>query len=87
MPSTNSKDKTEKQLCQWVNSRRKDKKKGTLTDDKIKKLELIKGWYWQKNQTTDTNTEESSNKSANDNIMSDIDDDILKKIIKNLKAK
>jgi predicted helicase len=48
IPSSTSKDKTEKQLGNWVSSRRKDKKNGILNDDKIKKLDLIKGWFWEK---------------------------------------
>jgi superfamily II DNA or RNA helicase len=53
IPSSRSKDKTEKQLGNWVSRQRQDKKKVSLTNDKIKKLELIKGWYWDKDDLFD----------------------------------
>jgi hypothetical protein len=53
IPSTRSKDKTEKQLGHWATNRRIEKKKGSLSDHRIKKLELIKGWYWEKEDPFD----------------------------------
>ena len=46
-PSAGSKDKTEKRLGYFCGSRRQDKKKGKLDQNKIDKLEKIDGWFWQ----------------------------------------
>jgi hypothetical protein len=54
IPSIKSKDKTEKYLGSWASERRKAKKKSKLDEDTIKKLELIKGWYWSKGDIIDT---------------------------------
>ena len=47
LPSENSKDLHEKQLGNWCSHKRKDKKEGKLVDEKINKLELFEGWYWE----------------------------------------
>jgi superfamily II DNA or RNA helicase len=88
IPSSKSKDKTEKKLGNWASSRRRDKKEGSLTDDKIKKLELIKDWYWTKTDAVEDNTKKvDKNKSENDNNILDIDDDILEEIDQKQKPK
>jgi superfamily II DNA or RNA helicase len=94
IPSKESKDKTEKQLGNWVSNKRREKKKGKLDEDKINKLELIKGWYWIKDYTVDTNAEKfgdnqnnSGDKQENDNTVSDIDEDMLEGIEQKPKPK
>jgi superfamily II DNA or RNA helicase len=72
MPSSESKDKIEKQLGQWASTRRKEKKKGTLNDAKINKLEQIQGWYWIKNDIMYVNTK-MINKIGNDDILEEIE--------------
>lgn len=37
-----------KKIGRWCLSRRQDKKKGKLGEYKIKKLEELDGWYWEK---------------------------------------
>ena len=54
IPSSMSKDKIEHLLGSWCGSRRNDKRNGKLPDDKIEKLEKIKGWYWDKISFDDT---------------------------------
>jgi superfamily II DNA or RNA helicase len=81
IPSHGSKDKTEKQLGHWASHRRVDKKKGKLNADKIKKLELIKGWFWQKCEATNDDTVRT------DNTMSDIDENMLEEIEQQPKPK
>ena len=49
MPSSTSKNDEEKQLGIWCTSRRKDKKNDKLSLNKIKKLEKVDGWYWERN--------------------------------------
>ena len=46
IPSHGSKNETEKKLGNWCTGQRREKKKGKLTDDKIKKIEKLNGWYW-----------------------------------------
>jgi superfamily II DNA or RNA helicase len=48
LPSLTSKNKEENQLGSWCASRRRDKKKGKLSEDKIKLCEKVDGWYWNK---------------------------------------
>jgi superfamily II DNA or RNA helicase len=49
LPSMMSKDEQEKQIGSWCCSRRRDKKKNRLSENKIKKLEKLDGWYWDSN--------------------------------------
>jgi hypothetical protein len=37
----------------WVTNKRIDKLKNILSDDRIKKLESLNGWYWEKEDTFD----------------------------------
>jgi len=53
IPSQHSNDLQEKQFGSWCSRKRVDKKKGKLTDDKIKKLEELDKWYWDKNDLFD----------------------------------
>jgi len=46
IPSNKSNNIEEKILGTWCSHRRSDNKKGILSEDKIKKLEQIKEWYW-----------------------------------------
>jgi superfamily II DNA or RNA helicase len=46
IPSIASKNKNEKQLGKWCSRKRRDKKINKLSKDKIIKLELLEGWYW-----------------------------------------
>ena len=48
LPYEKSKNDEERYLGSWCSHRRTDKKKGILTEDKIKKIEEIKDWYWIK---------------------------------------
>ena len=47
LPSCMSKDPQEKQLGSWCTHLRENKKKGKLSDERITKLELLDGWYWE----------------------------------------
>jgi predicted helicase len=49
MPSDHSTDKIEKRLGRWIQDRKKAYKKDKLTEDKIKKLEILPFWYWKNN--------------------------------------
>jgi superfamily II DNA or RNA helicase len=84
IPSMKSKDKIERQLGVWSSDKRKYKKKGKLDDDKINKLQHIKGWYWQKNDVT---TKLNYDELENDNIIPDIDNYMLEEFEKKLKVK
>ena len=46
LPSEKAKDATEKKLGSWCSVRRKDNRKGKLTEERIKTLEEINHWYW-----------------------------------------
>ena len=46
-PSINSSDENEIRLASWCYGIRERKKEGKLSDQRIKKLESIKNWYWQ----------------------------------------
>jgi len=48
LPSTIGKNQEEKKLGQWCASKKKDKKNNKLDEEKIKKLEELDGWYWEK---------------------------------------
>ena len=48
IPSDKSKNTEEKEYGTWCSSKRKNKKKNTLSEDKIKLLEQIPNWYWSK---------------------------------------
>ena len=48
IPSHGSKNPVEKKLGQWCSKQRLNKKSGNLDVEKIKKLEAIPGWYWEK---------------------------------------
>jgi hypothetical protein len=58
IPLRGSKNIEERKLSIWCNSRRQDKKKNKLLDEQIKKLELLNGWYWKKDNTFDKKYEE-----------------------------
>ena len=47
LPSSKSEDLIEKSLYYWCSDQRKNKKKGKLPNDKIKKLYEIDGWFWE----------------------------------------
>jgi effector-binding domain-containing protein len=46
IPSSSSKDLEEKQLGAWCITKRQEKKKNILEEEKIKLLEKINGWNW-----------------------------------------
>jgi len=46
IPSTRSTNYIEKKIATFCSTQRRNKKKGLLSDDKIKKLEGIEGWFW-----------------------------------------
>jgi superfamily II DNA or RNA helicase len=48
IPSKKSKNLIEKQLGTWCSDRRKYKKQGKLDQEKIKMLQVMPGWYWEK---------------------------------------
>ena len=58
LPSSMSKNPQEKQLGQWCSDKRKYKKKGKLSDDKIQKLEKLTGWYWDQEDPFDDSYEQ-----------------------------
>ena len=47
IPSEHSKDKEEKRLGIWCCTQKQIKKKGKITPERIKALEVIPGWYWE----------------------------------------
>jgi superfamily II DNA or RNA helicase len=55
LPSQTSMDLEEMKLGRWCSTKRRDKIKGIITDDRIQKLELIPLWYWEKEDPFDTN--------------------------------
>lgn len=46
LPHKNQNDPIELKLARWCENQRRCKKKGSLSDDKIKQLETIPYWYW-----------------------------------------
>jgi|688.fasta_scaffold23806_5 superfamily II DNA or RNA helicase len=46
-PSRSFKDENEKKLSIWINNQRKKYKDNKTSDEHIKLLEKIKGWYWE----------------------------------------
>ena len=48
IPSSGSKNKIENHLGSWCHNKRRYYKKGKLNKTKIKKLEQLDGWYWEK---------------------------------------
>ena len=48
LPSKNVKNKIENSLGDWCGSRRKDKRNNNLSEEKIKLLEELPDWYWDK---------------------------------------
>jgi len=48
IPSMMSKNRVERTLGSWCTSRRMDYKNNVLSEEKIKKLEQIPGWYWKR---------------------------------------
>ncbi len=46
LPKSGSKNKTECSLANWIGRQKVLYKKGTLGDDKIKKLEVLNNWKW-----------------------------------------
>jgi hypothetical protein len=56
MPSQSSKDPVEKFLGVWVSARRQKKKK--LSEERVKLLESISGWFWEKEDPFPKNFEQ-----------------------------
>jgi superfamily II DNA or RNA helicase len=54
LPNQSSNDFNENKLSEWCCSRRRNKRKNKLSEDKIKLLEEIKGWYWEKDLFMET---------------------------------
>ena len=54
-PSDHSKNKREKSLGSWCNNQRANKKKGILSEYRIKKLKKLDEWYWDKDDIWDKN--------------------------------
>jgi superfamily II DNA or RNA helicase len=52
-PKHHSDDIVEKKLSKWYQHRREDKRNGTLSQEKIKKLELIPLWKWEEEDLFD----------------------------------
>jgi hypothetical protein len=48
LPNSKSDDATELHLGYWCSNMRMSKKRDKLSDDQIKSLEKIKGWFWDK---------------------------------------
>jgi len=46
LPPFNNKDKNIKSFAIWISNQRADYKKNVLSEEKIKQLEQINGWYW-----------------------------------------
>jgi superfamily II DNA or RNA helicase len=63
LPKACSKDRIEKSLGYWCSDRRKNKQQKKLSDDKIKALEKLPGWYWSENQKKYSGSKTSSVKS------------------------
>jgi predicted helicase len=55
LPIECKRDKLENELGYWCKDRRKLYSKGSLTKEKIEKMEKIPGWYWSKNYDFDEN--------------------------------
>ena len=45
-PSKDDDDKKRRELAQWIDAQRQAYKNGTLSQEKIKKLEQIPEWSW-----------------------------------------
>lgn len=50
IPSSKSKIEEEKSLGEWGNTQRQNYKKGNLSEERIKQLKEISGWYWTKEE-------------------------------------
>jgi hypothetical protein len=74
IPSHNSKDIKERKLGTWCIFNKWDKSRSKLSDEKVKRLELIPGWIWPDFSDCSYQSESSSD-SERDNI----DDDKQKK--------
>lgn len=48
--TTDNKDEIEKKLGCWCKTKRVDKKNNKLSEERVKKLEEIKFWFWSKNE-------------------------------------
>jgi predicted helicase len=46
LPSSDAVESEEKTIGQWIHNKKTDYKTGKLTDNQIKKLEIINGWCW-----------------------------------------
>jgi effector-binding domain-containing protein len=57
LPLNKSENEMEKKLANWINYRRIEKKKGKLSDERIKKLEEINKWSWEKEKRVKTKKE------------------------------
>ncbi len=53
IPSNKSKNLEEKKLGQWCSHKRKDKNNNKLDENKIKKMEQLNGWYWNRDDIFD----------------------------------
>src|SRR6185503_18523037 len=73
LPSQMSKNATEKYLGRWCSTRRSDKNRKKLDATKIKKLELLSGWYWSPEEIKQIKT------------FDEIYDDVKKYMEKNIK--
>jgi hypothetical protein len=49
IPSQSAKNEEEKKLGIWCNSLRGIRRKNKMLKINIEKLELLSGWYWDKN--------------------------------------
>jgi superfamily II DNA or RNA helicase len=55
IPRCSSKNKIEKELSNWCNTQRQNKKKNTLDDEKILLLKNIDGWFWDHDDNASNN--------------------------------
>ena len=62
LPSSSSKNQTEKILGKFCSHKRQDYKNGKLTKDRIKFLEKLPKWYWIKSDKKDDDSEDDDDK-------------------------
>ena len=79
LPFEKSKDPQEKQLGNWCSHKRNDKKNGKLSDEKIKKIELLDGWFWEQEDPFDDHYDElkqfiETNKKLPSNMSKDFEE-------------
>ena len=51
-PSTHSKNEDEAQWGRWCNTQRRAKNNGTISDERVRLLEKLKGWKWDVKKDT-----------------------------------